>query len=244
VIQRKTLTVSGIRHPSSHYVIIEVIDPGLASQSRPGIFCELRAPSQADRLFKPISIYGAAGDTVSFMIKDVGPGTQALASLREGDEMGLIGPLGNSFPVFENRKVLLISGGVGYPPLAWLKKELPLSNQVLHLHGGAGKDDIFESDFACTVNGSVGHQGLVTDLVPDLIRINGIDLIYSCGPLPMLKKLADLGRGIEHYASLEAYMACGVGVCYGCAIPVGDSYQRVCKEGPVFDAALVKWEEL
>ncbi len=241
---RKTLKISEIDHLTGPYVIISVQDPGLASNSWPGMFFELRAPQQQDRLFKPLSIYDVAGDRLSFFIKVLGAGTKALADMKDGDELELIGPLGNTFPLLENRKALLVSGGVGYPPLAWLKKSLPASTTTIHLHGGAGKDDVFPCEYPCTDNGSVGHKGFVTDLVPELIKRESIDLVYSCGPLPMLKKLASMCGNIEHYASMEAYMACGVGVCYGCAIPVGDAFQRVCKEGPVFDARQIKWEEL
>lgn len=241
---RKTLKISGIDHLNGPYAVIRVQDSGLASNSRPGMFFELRALSQKDRLFKPISVYKADGESLEFFFKLIGEGTKALGQLQTGDDLELIGPLGNEFPLPEGRKALLVSGGVGYPPLAWLKKALPPSTTAIHLHGGAGKDDVWDCDLVCTINGSAGHKGLVTDLVPDLLRVESIDLVYSCGPLPMLKKLASLCKGIQHYVSMEAYMACGVGVCYGCAIPVGDGFQRVCKEGPVFDADLIKWEEL
>jgi len=244
VTWRKTLKISAIEHFKGPYAVIRVQDSGLASQCRPGMFFELRASSQQEKLYKPISVYNAVGETLEFLIKLIGAGTRALGALSAGGDLELIGPLGNEFPLPEGRKALLVSGGVGYPPLAWLKKALPASTTAIHLHGGAGRDDVWACDYPCTVNGSVGHKGLVTDLVPDLLRLEGIDLVYSCGPLPMLKKLALICCGIEHYVSMEAYMACGVGVCYGCAIPVGEGFQRVCKEGPVFDASLIRWEEL
>lgn len=241
---RKTLPILTSEASGSQYQILTVRDEYIALGSKAGMFCELRAPSQKSRLFKPISIMDVADGCLSFMIKILGEGTRALAALRPGDVLDIIGPLGHGFPILTNRKALLVSGGVGYPPLAMLKKALPSSTSYLHLHGGTSVDDIFPCDLASTVDGSKGHQGLVTDLVPELIRKHGIDLVYSCGPLPMLAALQALCPSILHFTSLEAYMVCGIGVCYGCAVPTLDGYQRVCKEGPVFDARLINWEEI
>jgi dihydroorotate dehydrogenase electron transfer subunit len=100
------------------------------------------------------------------------------------------------------------------------------------------------------VDGSFGKQGMVTEGMADLLLSKKIDLVYSCGPGSMLKQAAQIAaaHGIEHYTSMEAYMACGIGVCHGCAVPVGTdedwTYLRVCKEGPVFNAADVLWSEL
>ncbi|MDZ4181902.1 MAG: dihydroorotate dehydrogenase electron transfer subunit, partial [Candidatus Cloacimonadaceae bacterium] len=137
-------------------------------------------------------------------------------------------------------------GGVGYPPLAFLKTRLPHSCQVSFLHGGACADDVFPADECYTVDGSAGIKAFVTEGVLSLITRQTIDIVYSCGPVPMLKALNAICKdnGIKHFASLEAYIACGVGVCHGCAVPVGKhgEYQRVCVEGPVFDAEILNWE--
>jgi dihydroorotate dehydrogenase electron transfer subunit len=242
----KTLPVYTLRRFNRDYCEVSVLDPELAKLCMPGMFFELKAgtESQETRLFKPVSVAGASDGLVSFLIKVIGPGTQALASLGPGDSLKLIGPLGKGFPLVTGKNVLLVSGGVGYPPLEYLRKALTEENRVHFIHGGACGRDVFPCDRSYTVDGSGGKKGLVTMDVPDLLEEWKIGVVYSCGPLPMLKALARMVAPLPHYASLEAYMACGVGVCHGCAIPVGEEYQRVCADGPVFDASLVRWEEL
>lgn len=228
------------------YLRISVAAPDLASLCRPGMFFELKAglPSQTKRLFKPVSVFAAHDGEIAFLIKVVGPGTRALAELQLGEPLLLTGPLGNSFPLVRGRKALLVSGGIGYPPLAWLKLVLAADNRVVHIHGGSCAEDVFPCDLAYTLDGSAGNRGPVTLDIPDFIRTEDFDIVYSCGPLPMLKALQACVGDLPHYASLEAYMACGLGACHGCAVPAGEGWQRVCKEGPVFEAAKIRWSEL
>lgn len=228
------------------YRVLSVQAPEWAGLCVPGQFFELKADTapQERRLFKPVSVYDVSGGEISFLIKVLGPGTQALADLGEGDSLRLLGPLGNGFPIVEGRRVLLVSGGVGYPPLAWLRRMLDATNAVTLLHGGACADDAFPCDELYTEDGSLGRQGLVTQGVETLVSQSSIDAVYSCGPVPMLKRVAELVAPLPHWVSLEAYMACGVGVCHGCAVPVGEGYERVCKEGPVFDASRIRWGSL
>ncbi len=228
------------------YLRISVAAPKLAPRCQPGMFFELKAglPSQTRRLFKPVSVFAAQDGEISFLIKVVGPGTQALAELKRGDPLLLTGPLGNSFPLARDSKALLVSGGIGYPPLAWLKQVLAPLNKVILIHGGSCAADVFPCDRAYTLDGSAGSRGLVTLDIADIIKAESVDIVYSCGPLPMLKALQARVGDLPHYASLEAYMACGLGACHGCAVPVGEGWQRVCKEGPVFEAAKIRWSEL
>jgi dihydroorotate dehydrogenase electron transfer subunit len=238
------------------YFILWIWDEALGKLCRPGQFFEIRAhASLADaedsrclpKLFKPISIYDNAGGRIGFFIKKVGSGTNALSKLKAGDMLELIGPLGNGFPLVTGRRILLVSGGIGYPPLWYLQKELINHNLIFWLHGGAGQSDVFPCDEVWTVDGSFGRQGIVTEGISEILSDKKIDLVFSCGPMPMLAQCTSIcaANNIEHYASLEAYMACGIGVCHGCAVPVGSSdnwdYQRVCKEGPVFNAEEVLW---
>ncbi len=207
------------------YLRISVSAPDLAHQCRPGMFFEIKSglPSQARRLFKPVSVYQAAAGEISFLIKSVGPGTQALAELKEGDSLLLIGPLGNFFPEVEGRNALLVSGGIGYPPISYLRRVLEPKNNISLIHGGACASDVFPCDRAYTLDGSSGTKGYVTQDVAEIIKAANIDIVFSCGPLPMLKALQACIGSIEHYASLEACMACGLGACHGCAVPVGES---------------------
>jgi len=242
----KELPLKATERINRDYFRISVLAPDLASKCQPGMFFELKAslPTQARRLFKPVSVYDVSDGQVSFLINVLGPGTQALSELRQGEKLLLLGPLGNSYPLLEGRNVLLVSGGIGYPPLSFLHGFLKPKNKVLHIHGGARAVDIFPCDRAYTEDGSAGIRGLVTRDVGQILQTENIDLVCSCGPLPMLKSLQACVGGLPHYASLEAYMACGLGACHGCAVPVGEGWQRVCKEGPVFEASQVRWEEL
>jgi len=242
----KTLPLGGFDRLGDKYIRFSVKDPALAARCEPGMFFEVKAdlPSQADKLFKPLSVFGARDGEISFLVKVIGPGTTALAKLEKGAPVKLIGPLGNSFPLVRDSSVLLVSGGVGYPPMAWLKDELEEDNEVFLLHGGACLDDIFPCDEAYTIDGSKGKKGLVTDGVREIISSRKIDLVYGCGPVPMLRALSVVVEDIPLHVSLEAYMACGVGVCHGCAVPVGDGYKMVCADGPVFNAADIRWAEM
>ncbi len=241
------------------YFILWIWDEALSKQIKPGQFFEIRAHASLTdaedsrclpKLFKPISVYDNSGGRIGFFIKKVGPGTIALSKLKAGDMLELIGPLGNGFPLITQRRILLVSGGIGYPPLWYLQKELINHNLIFWVHGGAGQGDVFPCDEVWTVDGSLGKKGLVTQSLKSLITEKKIDLVFSCGPMPMLKQTAAITSelGIEHYTSLEAYMACGIGVCHGCAVPIGSEnawdYLRVCKEGPVFKAEEVLWNML
>lgn len=240
------LPLSATERINRDYLRISVSAPDLAELCRPGMFFEIKAglPSQARRLFKPVSVFDASEGVISFFIKVMGPGTQALAELKEGEPLLLTGPLGNSFPEVEDRNALLVSGGIGYPPLNFLLRKLAPANRVTLIHGGNCADDIFPCDRAYTLDGSFGTKGYVTQNVAEIIKAENIDIVFSCGPMAMLKALHSCVGNIVHYASLEAYMACGLGACHGCAVPVGEGYLRVCADGPVFDAAKIRWEEL
>ncbi len=245
-MQYKILPLEKIEKIRTNYIQITIKDEDLASQCNPGNFFQIKADitSQSWRLFKPISVYDIEEESISFLIKVIGGGTRALAALKTGDKLKIYGPLGNAFPLRQDSKILMVSGGTGYPPLAFLKKRLDSSNNILFLHGGASKDDVFPCDCSYTIDGSFGNKGIVTKDIADLLKKESFDCIYSCGPVNMLKTLAQIVAPIPHYVSMEAYMACGVGVCYGCVIPTNEGYLRVCYDGPIFEAEKIRWKEL
>jgi dihydroorotate dehydrogenase electron transfer subunit len=233
--------------------------------------------NSASILFKPLSIYDYSHGIISFMVKVIGKGTAEIGRLAENDQVALIGPLGKGFvvdnirqeqeddiiPVSESSKalhiqkepnILLISGGIGYAPLYYLNKKLHYMNLPSKwLHGGRTAKDIFPADFICTDDGSEGDRGLVTKCLPDLLssKQNPIRQIYCCGPKPMMKVVWGYAQeyGVPVQFSLEEYMACGIGVCLGCAVrkskTVADKpeYFMVCKDGPVFNAEEIDWNE-
>ncbi len=269
----KALAIEQIEHINFQYFVLSIRDGALAKLSQPGQFCQIRIQSLSlPRLHKPISIYDVDGDLVRFMIKRIGKGTQALSKLQCGDSIDLIGTLGKSFGIPQNNKVILISGGIGYPPLFFLNRRLKeAENQTYWLHGGNYSDDLFPCDEiwllhkrSLSVNPHPGtpgllhkrslledaHTGLVSEGLIQRLNDHEYDLAYACGPIPMLKACHQIcqSAGISMQVSMEAYMACGIGVCHGCAIPMWEGckpvYRDVCSDGPVFDADAIRWEEL
>jgi dihydroorotate dehydrogenase electron transfer subunit len=176
----------------------------------------------------------------------VGEGTTEFSKLQAGDTVEILGPLGNGFPL-EGEKAIVVGGGIGVPPMLELAKQLKGSVTAVM---GYRNDDLFLADefidavadvIIATDDGSVGVHGTVVDAMKenDLTA----DVIYACGPKPMLRGVAQyaLEKGIKCYVSMEERMACGVGACLGCVCQskeVDDhshvKNKRVCKDGPVF----------
>lgn len=236
---------------NQNYYVLEVNAPAIASSALPGQFCQILPVHFTMPMLRiPISIYDVEGKAVKFMIKVVGQGTSLLSQLQRSDMIDIIGPLGNGFQYKNMKRAVLVSGGVGYAPLAFLKTNL--ANIETHwLHGGTCKDDTFPCDDTYTNDGSLGSRGFVTDGLKKYLSHNKTDMIYACGPKAMLATCVSIAK--EHQTpiqvSMEEYMACGIGVCYGCVIPVvrlndnNPLYKRVCKDGPIFNGYEVDWNE-
>jgi len=248
----RVFPIKSIEHLNKSYFVIAVDLVEHAKDIKAGQFFQIKpANESASLLKKPVSVYDVNGTEVKLMIKGVGKATEQLSTFQAGDVLDVIGPLGNGFPLIEKQKVVLVSGGIGYPPLFYLKKKLiEYENEVYWLHGGQGKNDIFPADEQWSIHGSVGNKGLVTDGFIDYLQTHKADVVYACGPKPMLNALSILAAEFEVplYVSLEEYMACGIGVCHGCAVKVrtedliGTTYKTVCKDGPVFKAQDIVWE--
>lgn len=247
----RILKIKDIQHLNDYYFVLCVDIGEPAREVKPGQFFELKRPDQLfPMLRKPISVYDIQGSMVFLMVKQVGKGTELLAKLQPGSDLDVLGPCGNSFPVNSGQKAVLVSGGIGYPPLFLLKQELgKADNSVYWLHGGRSRIDIFHADEIWTDDGSARHQGFVTEGLFKYLEHNQPDIIYACGPRQMLKTCHQVAiqYDIPLYVSLEEYMACGIGVCHGCAVKVksdngiGVTYKTVCKDGPVFNADEIIW---
>ncbi|MGI6440663.1 MAG: dihydroorotate dehydrogenase electron transfer subunit [Peptoniphilaceae bacterium] len=205
----------------------------------PGQFYMLRAWEREPLLSRPISVGRADQGELSFYYLVKGKGTRLLQALKEEESLLLFGPLGKGFPK-EEGSVALVGGGIGIAPLIELSHRLPAAPDVYV--GFLDTPYALEAFRAQTLavatdSGRVGHKGFVTEL----LKPESYDAVYACGPTPMLSALKKLCEGKTRlYVSLEAHMACGVGACLGCAVPSGDSYVRVCKDGPVFLAEEVE----
>ena len=218
----------------------------LAKAAKPGQFANILVPGKTLR--RPISIceIDKEKETLRFVFEIRGEGTEQLSQYQVGDSFDILAPLGNGFQLGDtNRKALFVGGGIGVPPLLQGAKQFGANATVVL--GFRNKDAmILREDFqaaGCNVivatdDGSFGHHGLVTDCLSDVEA----DVIFACGPMPMLKALCRVAeeRGIECQISLEERMACGIGACLGCACKMkrddgSEGYGHVCKDGPVFD---------
>ena len=226
------------------YTVVSVADDGPAPD--PGQFYMLAAADRwgggADErpyLPRAFSVMRAHADgLLEFLLEDVGPGTERLAELRAGDGLWLLGPLGNGFTrPADGRRALLVGGGVGTAPLVILRDELPGAEVLLGFRDaehaeGAG---LIPGARVATDDGSVGHHGLVTDLMD----LDGEVEVFACGPPPMLEAVRALceQRGVPAQLAMEAGMACGFGACFGCVAETKNGYVRLCVDGPVLEAS-------
>jgi dihydroorotate dehydrogenase electron transfer subunit len=237
------------------YVVIRCEDPG-GPRPRAGQFYMLSAASrwgggEAERPFLPraFSVLRAPAQagTLEFMLEDVGPGTNRLCELDAADELHLVGPLGNGFSApREGHRALLVGGGVGIAPLAILQDQLEaegvtalLGFRDAHHAVGAG---LLRGPTVATDDGSVGHDGLVTELlIAELDRETDTE-VYACGPPPMLEAVRAICalRDVPAQLALESGMACGFGACFGCVVPTKAGYLRLCVDGPVLAASMLE----
>lgn len=232
------------------YFILEIQIPGAdcSELGIPGQFYEIQMPDFPNKLRIPISIFKIEEDIVSFFIKKIGEGTQYLSKLENGTQINILGPLGNHFSFSDpETSILLISGGIGYAPLFFLKKMYSPLNAVW-MHGGKSTNEIFSADIIYTDDGSEGKKGFITDDLREYLKNNTIERIYTCGPKIMMKKICEIANefNIPVEASLEEYMACGVGVCHGCVVKIKNyqdfDYKTVCKDGPIFTNEEILWD--
>lgn len=229
--------------------LLELRCPEICRAALPGQFVHVKTIHSENFLRRPFSIADVDVETgvLTIIYRIVGKGTQEYARLEIGDEISVIGPIGSHFELRKGRP-LLIGGGVGIAPLIFLAKELIAQKPIL-LIGGKNKDEVFWQEFLkpyadkiyiTTDDGSVGYKGFTVDYLPEILKQEQIDEIYSCGPMIMMEGIAKLAQKeqIPCQVSLEKRMACGIGVCLGCTFEgkVTGRRRKVCSEGPVFPA--------
>ncbi|MDL2311171.1 dihydroorotate dehydrogenase electron transfer subunit [Peptostreptococcaceae bacterium OttesenSCG-928-C18] len=201
----------------------------------PGQFYMLRAWEEYPLLPRPLSIFDLDDEKISFLYAVVGKGTGIMSNLKEGSKIEVLGPLGNGFKLEENKKIALVAGGIGLAPMKYLARKL--KGKVDLFAGFRNSSYLMDEmkeyvdDIIVTTNsGNEGNKGFVTDFIKD-----EYDVIYACGPNPMMNSLKKLNLSAKSYYSLEAHMACGIGACLGCAVETTKGIKRVCHDGPVFD---------
>ncbi|MEI0540162.1 dihydroorotate dehydrogenase electron transfer subunit [Brachyspira pulli] len=209
-------------------------------------------------LRRPISLHYIDNDVLEFYYQVKGEGTQYLSKLKKDDTINIQGPLGNGFDTsIQNKKVLIVAGGMGIAPIKLLIAKLINNNSITLIMGGANESAIkimqrFNTNnievYITTDDGSVGDKCNTVDKTKEILKEKSFDIIYTCGPTIMMKGLIKVARenNIQCYASLEERIACGVNACLGCNIEIKDEnsengyiLKKVCHDGPVFDSKLL-----
>ena len=257
IIAREQLTPDTV---SMTLAVGDMVSSAITNTGRPihpGQFIHIKC-GEGLLLRRPISIQSwlgtRMGGTITVVFEAKGEGTRWLAQRQVGDTLDVLGPLGNGFRTTPG-PYLLVGGGIGVPPLLELGECLSWPRTaVLGFRTGAKAFLPVISRFAvhcektylCTDDGSLGRHGLVDAQVRDVLaKDSSFTAVLACGPKPMLKSVAKAAAefGIPCQVSMEERMACGVGACLGCALPMKDgSIKHVCKDGPVFDAREVDWD--
>jgi dihydroorotate dehydrogenase electron transfer subunit len=251
------------------YQAVTVIAPGIPELTRPGHFLAVQVGGAESSMLlrRAFAIYdvkdrGVYGGTVEFVFAVHGKGTAWLSERRAQDKLDVVGPLGRPFRVPKNPvNVALVGGGYGSAPLLPLATALRERGCRVDIVLGAGSSDrlfghmeakrMADSLVVTTDDGSTGVRGRVSDVLPDLMGRSRTDVVYACGPMAMLRAVSDLAaeRGIPCQVAVEESMACGIGVCMTCVLPVvgEDGLTRMvrsCVEGPVFLGDRVRWDDV
>ncbi len=245
------------------YYLLEIESPRIASQASPGQFIMVRvSPQPFPLLRRPFSIHSREGENLTIFFQMAGPGTRALSKINPDDFIDIIGPLGNGFKIAEGlagKEIALIGGGRGIAPLYFLTQEASrLSIFIKVFYGGRNIEDLplrekFEKTgftlYCSTDDGSFGFKGLVSDLFAKELKNFRPSCVYSCGPEPMLERIARvlLANEIPGEFSLESMMGCGFGACLGCVKKFKkngrEGWYKVCQDGPVFSLEEIIWKD-
>ena len=235
-----------------------VVDAPLVARKRQaGHFVIVRVTEGGERIPLTIVEGDATAGTITLIVQAVGKTTRQMARLRAGDVLAdVLGPLGNPTPIAVHGAVACIGGGVGTAELLPIARALRAAGNAVHAVIGARHRDlvILEAEMAAcaqslaitTDDGSRGGKGLVTAPLAELMETQRIDAVYAIGPLPMMRAVAELTRPrrVPTWASLNALMVDGTGMCGGCRVTVGGVMKFACVDGPEFDAHAVDFDEL
>ena len=227
--------------------------PDITANAKAGQFVNVYCKDGAKLLPRPISLCGIDKENgcIRIVFRIVGEGTKEIAAYAEGDSIEVMGPLGNGFPIMNDKKAIIIGGGIGIPPMLGLAKELQCEKNIVLGY----RDELFLNEefeglgniYISSEDGKTGTKGNVIDA----IKANAVegDVIFACGPTPMLRGIKEYAaaNNITAYISLEERMACGIGACLACVCKSKEkdhhtnvNNKRICKDGPVFEATEVE----
>ena len=257
--------VSNKRVGQYHQILLNVGQ--MVNGCKPGNFVAIKVGGENSRMvlrrafaISRVSLTGPYGGSMELIVAPFGQGSKWLCAQVEGSTIDLIAPLGTAFGIpTEPVRALLVGGGYGSAPLFGLAEVLKNRGCRVDMYLGAstgakiyapmeGKRSVNVLKIY-TEDGSMGERGRVTEPIPALIADGLVDVIYSCGPMPMLRAISELvlGSDVVHQCAVEESMACGVGICMTCVLPVSDSdgnvsMKRSCIDGPVMDGSKVMWD--
>ena len=240
-------------------ILIRLFAPDIAAKAKPGQFVVVMATEKSERV--PLTVVDHDQDSVTLIFQELGYSTALLGMMDMGAALyALTGPLGHPTEIKRYGTVILVGGGVGIAEIYPVAKALKAKgNKVISILGSRTKDLlILEEEMAevsevhvCTDDGSKGREGFTTDILRELLtrdegRGTRGDLVYTVGPIPMMKKVAEATkeRGVKTMASLNALMVDGTGMCGCCRVTIGKEVKFTCIDGPEFDAHQVDWGEL
>jgi dihydroorotate dehydrogenase electron transfer subunit len=263
--------------PGIHLMWIEAPDIAVAAQ--PGQFFTVRCGNFTLR--RPFSIHQSSplmGEDsgegeIALLFKVAGKGTLWLSQRQKAERMDILGPLGKGFTIpptktRQSKHLLLVAGGIGIAPLAFLMQHYASQHQITLIHGASTATQLYPFSSAgkkqnkllplphgvqfipVTEDGSMGQKGMATDIMPDFL--DWADQVYACGPVDMYKAMAEMSWRAKRsnlklkkcQVSLEVRMGCGFGACYGCTINTKEGLKRVCRDGPVFKLDDIIWQEV
>jgi len=254
-MKEEKCTVIENRNINKNFFLMKLEAKYISNQSKPGNFIMLAASQIHYPLLKrPFGILNSSHPFTWLYYEVIGKGTELISSLKPGDSINAIGPLGNSFPTLKNRSILLVAGGRGIAPLYYAIDFYTHWNDVYLIYGAKSKEGLnlldllssapLKKTFLYTDDGSIGKKGWVTTDIREIIKENKIQVTISCGPDSMFKNLSNTisHLKLENYVSLEALMGCGFGICYSCVVKTSnDEYKKVCTDGPIFKMEDIVW---
>ena len=246
--------------------LIKLSTPSVTQEALPGQFIHIKCSTDNYPLLRrPLSIHRIDKEKgeIYILFQVVGEGTKLLADRTIGDDLDIMGPIGNGFNIYpESRKIMIVGGGIGVAPLLALCEESIRQGKEVRVLIGALKKELVIGEESFKIlgakvdiaidDGSYKYKGLVTDLLERTIKEGWLaDQIFACGPKPMLKKISEIAlqTNINYQVSMEERMACGIGACLGCVCKIKTrdkkenkvkyEYKRVCVDGPIFEGSEV-----
>lgn len=264
-VQGEILSVQRV----GEYHQFTVVAPEIATGFRPGHFVAVAVGGENTSMIlrRAFAISAATpsdtfAGTIQFVVAEHGPGTQWLVRRQAHETLDVVGPLGNPFPLPTGpAPAVLVGGGYGTAPLIPLAAALLESGSAVEFVLGAATAGRLFGELTAkrmvgrvgvtTDDGSAGEKGLVTDLLPEAIERVGAEVVYACGPMGMLHAVSEIAgkRAVRVQVAVEESMACGIGVCMTCVLPVrgadgASRFVRSCVDGPVFDGLDVRWQDV